>query len=164
MPPPPPPVAAPQAGARGSAWSSKGSRKARKCSRAEVARKAVTEIKKTPPKLFAYSIAGALSVILLIVGMIAWHIHSENSADDGGTEQPVAASATLERHPEAGVEYGAAAGTSAAEPAATPERISAGHEPAAVSVVPKYSHKKIKAAPVVRAGRDPWTADHQLNS
>ncbi|HEX4427056.1 MAG TPA: serine/threonine-protein kinase, partial [Terriglobales bacterium] len=53
----------------------------------EVARKAVGEIKKTPPKLFFYSIAGAVGIILIIVVGIAFHIHSENSDDDPGPAQ-----------------------------------------------------------------------------
>ena len=57
----------------------------------EVARKAVTEIKKTPPKLFLYSIAGAVAIILLVVGIIAYRIHSENSAEEGSAEPPAAA-------------------------------------------------------------------------
>ena len=56
----------------------------------EVARKAVKEIKKTPPKLFLYSIAGAVAVILLVVGFIAFRIHSENSEDEGSAAAPAA--------------------------------------------------------------------------
>src|SRR5581483_199709 len=48
----------------------------------EVAKKAVAEITKTPPKLFGYAIAAAIAVILLVVAGIAYHIHSENSDDD----------------------------------------------------------------------------------
>ena len=56
----------------------------------EVARKAVKEIKKTPPKLFLYSIAGAIAVIVLVVGFIAFRIHSENSEDEGSAAAPPA--------------------------------------------------------------------------
>ena len=56
----------------------------------EVARKAVKEIKKTPPKLFLYSIAGAVAIILLVVGFIAFRIHSENSEDEGSAAAPAA--------------------------------------------------------------------------
>jgi serine/threonine protein kinase len=56
----------------------------------EVAKKAVTEIKKTPPKLFAYSIAAAVGVILLIIVAIAFHIRSENMDDDNAPEQTAA--------------------------------------------------------------------------
>ena len=56
----------------------------------EVAKKAVAEIKKTPPQLFVVSIAGAIAIILLIVAAIAWHIHSENADDDVTPAQPAA--------------------------------------------------------------------------
>ena len=85
-------------------WSSKAQPEKPKVQPREVARKAVSEIKKTPPKLFAYSIAGALGVIVLIVSMIAWRNHSENSEDEGSTEQP-AATAAISRSYEAGVEH-----------------------------------------------------------
>lgn len=50
------------------------------------AKKAVNEIKQTPPQLFAYSLAGAVAIILLIVGLIAYHIHSQNVADEDFSE------------------------------------------------------------------------------
>jgi len=50
---------------------------------AEVARKAVEEIRKTPPRLFLYSIGGALAIILAVLAMIAFRVHSENAQDDG---------------------------------------------------------------------------------
>lgn len=49
-----------------------------------VAQKAVKEIKQTPPQLFVYAIAAAALIMLLIVGGIAYHIHSGNSDDDSG--------------------------------------------------------------------------------
>ena len=76
----------------------------------EVARKAVKEIKKTPPKLFLYSIAGAVAIILLVVGFIAFRIHSENSADEGSAEAPAAALRPAEASREAGLEPSSAAG------------------------------------------------------
>jgi hypothetical protein len=48
----------------------------------EVAKKAVSEIKNTPPQLFIYSIAGAAALILLTIGGIWYHIHSGDSDDD----------------------------------------------------------------------------------
>jgi len=145
-PPPPPPVAAPEAEPAPPERSSKVQPEKPKVQPREVARKAVTEIKKTPPKLFAYSIAAALGVILLIVGTIAWRIHSENSADEGSTDQPAAAAPS---NAAAKPEWNSAQPPApAAAPAATPERIAAGREPAVVSVTPKYNRKKTKAAPV----------------
>jgi serine/threonine-protein kinase len=103
----------------------------------EVAKKAVAEIKKTPPKLFMFSIAGAVGIILLIVAAMAWHIHSENADEDATPAQPAASAST---QPSA---------TPSAAPAPTPaqaapEQVTA--EPRAVSVQPKYSNKK-KAKP-----------------
>ena len=57
---------------------------------AEVAKKAVEEIRKTPPKLFLYSIGAAVAIILLIIGVITSRIHSENAEDDGGAAKPAA--------------------------------------------------------------------------
>ncbi len=50
----------------------------------EIAKKAVIEIKKTPPKMFLYSIGAAVAVILAISVIIALRVHSD-SADDQGT-------------------------------------------------------------------------------
>ena len=50
---------------------------------AEVAKKAVEEIRKTPPKLFLYSIGAAVFVMLIVIGLIAAHIHRENAGEDG---------------------------------------------------------------------------------
>jgi len=52
----------------------------------EVARKAVNEIKKTPPQMFVYSIAAAAAVILLVVAGIAYHIHSGDTDDSAPPE------------------------------------------------------------------------------
>ena len=52
----------------------------------EVAKKAVKEIKKTPPKLFGYAVAGAVVVILLVIVVIAFRIHSGDSDDDTTTQ------------------------------------------------------------------------------
>jgi serine/threonine-protein kinase len=115
----------------------------------EVARKAVKEIKKTPPKLFLYSVAGALAIMVLVVGMIAYRIHSENAADEGSAE-PQAAAAPAEGSTKP-------AWNTAQPPAPTPapaaraERVVAAPEPPVVSVAPKYNRKKTKAAPVAVA-------------
>ena len=143
---PPPPVALLETEQVPEQWSSKALPDKPKVQPREVARKAVSEIKKTPPKLFAYSIAGALGVILLIVSMIAWRNHSENSEDEGSTEQPAAAAPSNAVAKPAW--NTAQPPTPTAVPTAVPEHISAGHEPNVVSVVPKYNRKKIKAAPV----------------
>jgi serine/threonine-protein kinase len=112
----------------------------------EVAKKAVAEIKKTPPKLFMISMAAAVIVILLIVAAIAWRIHSENADEDVTPAQPAA--------------------TASAQPAqapptvATPAHVAPEPEetaPRAVSVEPKYNPKKKAkprpAAPAIVAGQ-----------
>ena len=106
----------------------------------EVAKKAVAEIKKTPPKLFMVSIAAAIGIIVLIVAAIAWHIHSENADDDSTTAQP-AANASAEPATAAATQVPASAPTPAQ---VAPEPVTA--EPPAVSVQPKYAAKK-KAKP-----------------
>jgi len=115
----------------------------------EVARKAVKEIKKTPPKLFLYSIAGAIAVIVLVVGFIALRIHSENSEDEGSVAAPPVS---------APVAAGKPAWTPAQPPVtaaapAQPEQVTVGQEAPGVSVVPKYTRnrKKAKAQPVASA-------------
>jgi hypothetical protein len=111
----------------------------------EVARKAVAEIGKTPPKLFFYSIAGAVGVILIIVVGIAFHIHSENSEDDPGPTQSAAVAQPATQTP-------AAVQTT---PAPAPQQIApepVTTEPPVVSVKPKYAaaankNKKTKTPP-----------------
>ena len=110
----------------------------------EVARKAVTEIRNTPPHLFAYSIAAALGIILLVMGMIAFRIHSENPAEpEDSAQQPVAATQS---------DGAAKPAWNTAQPpapahAAPLEHIAANPEPASVSVTAKYNRKKTKALP-----------------
>ena len=116
----------------------------------EVAKKAVAEIKKTPPQLFMFSIAGAIGIIVLVISAIAWHIHTENADDDATPNQPPTPAASAP----------AQSGTApAAVPAATdqtavqvaPEPVTTA--PPAVSVQPKYNKKAKapKARPVAPA-------------
>jgi hypothetical protein len=115
----------------------------------EVAKKAVAEIKKTPPKLFVVSIAGAIGIILVIVAAMAWHIHSENADDDVTPAQPAATASAL---PNASANQSAAQAPAAPQ---TPEQVVAEPvttAPHAVSVQPKYnSKKKAKPHPVAPA-------------
>ena len=142
--PPPPPPAAPESEPEPAVSLNRTQPEKPKVQPREVARKAVTEIKKTPPKLFLLSIAGAVAIILLVVGVIAYRIHSENSAEEGSAEPPVAA---------APAEAGAKPAWSPAQPPvstpaqAPPEQVTARHDGPAVSVVPKYNKKKTKAQP-----------------
>lgn len=128
----------------------------------EVAKKAVTEIKKTPPHMFVYSIAGAAAVILLVVAGIAYHIHSGDS-DDDSAPQATPAAATQQSAP------GPAPAAAATQPATTaavsaPTEITPAppiEEAPAVSVTPKVdpkSHNKKKgkavtSAPAIVAGQ-----------
>jgi serine/threonine-protein kinase len=104
----------------------------------EVAKKAVAEIKKTPPKLFVYSIAGAIGFILLLIVAIAFHIHNENSEDDSDLAQSSAPAAAQPRASQAA----AVAPAQNAPPVqvVAPEPVM--EEPATVSVRPKYNNKK----------------------
>jgi serine/threonine-protein kinase len=116
----------------------------------EVARKAVTEIKKTPPKLFMVSITSALGIILLIVLAYAWHIHSENADDDSTPAQSPAASASAQPNPAPNSSAVQAPGTGQAAAQVAPEPITAATP--AVSVQPKYNNKKkTKSRPVAPA-------------
>ena len=154
-PPPPTPPAAPETEAPAASFISRTQPEKPKVQPREVARKAVIEIKKTPPKLFVYSIAGALGVILLVVGMIAYHIHSENSADDSSAEQQPAA--VQPSGGSAKPEWNAAQPPAAAPAQAQPEHVAAAPERAPVSVTPRYTRKKTKApavsAPVAIPGQ-----------
>ena len=111
----------------------------------EVAKKAVAEIKKTPPQLFMVSVAAAVGIILLIVAVIAWRIHSEN-ADEDVTPAPAATAAAQPAQAPATV-------TTPTHVAPEPEVAA----PRAVSVQPKYNPKKKTkarpAAPAIVAGQ-----------
>ena len=111
----------------------------------EVAKKAVAEIKKTPPQLFVFSVAGAIAIIVLIVAAIAWHIHSENADDDAPNQPPApAASAPAQPNGNANQSTEANANNQTAVQVA-PEPVTVA--PPAVSVQPKYNNNKKKTKP-----------------
>jgi serine/threonine-protein kinase len=150
--PPPRPVAEPAPAEAAHAVVFKNARPDKaKVQPREVARKAVTEIKKTPPKLFLVSIASAVGIVVLIVAAMAWHIHSENSDDDSTPAQAPAAAASApaqpNQSPNSSIAQAPDMGQTAAQVA--PELITA--DPPAVSVKPKYNKKKIKSRPTVLA-------------
>jgi eukaryotic-like serine/threonine-protein kinase len=149
-PPPPPPVEAEFDGEPPASLSrmQPGKPEKPKVQPREVARKAVTEIKKTPPKLFLYSIAGAVAIIVLVVGMIAYRIHSENSADEGSAE-PAVAAAPVEAAPKPG--WNATPPPVQAPVHVQPEQIAAGREAPQVSVTPKYTRNNNKKKNKVQA-------------
>ena len=98
-----------------------------------VAKKAVQEIKKTPPKLFGYSIAGAAALILLVVAGIAYHIHSQN--EDEGSAPPIVAQPQSKP----------AQAATAAQAPVTPEPVAA--QPDVITIQSKAAPPK-KAKPV----------------
>ncbi|HXM62832.1 MAG TPA: PEGA domain-containing protein [Terriglobales bacterium] len=115
----------------------------------EVAKKAVAEIKKTPPQLFVVSIAGAVLIILVIVAGIAWHIHSENADDDATPAQTPAPTASAPTQPSASPATETPA-TNQTTAQVAPEAVTVA--PPAVSVQPKYNNKKkAKAKPTAPA-------------
>jgi serine/threonine protein kinase len=118
----------------------------------EVAKKAVAEIKKTPPQLFMVSIAGAIGIIVLIVAAMAWHIHSENADDDATPNQPPASAASAPAQPSGNANQAATATANQTSVQVAPEPVTV--EPPAVSVEPKYNKagkKKAKPRPVAPA-------------
>jgi hypothetical protein len=119
----------------------------------EVARKAVKEIKKTPPKLFLYSIAGAIAVIVLVVGFIALRIHSENTEDEGSAAAPPATAPLAPAKPAWNPAQPPVTAAAPVQPEQVPEQVMVGQEAPGVSVVPKYgrNRKKAKAPPVASA-------------
>jgi hypothetical protein len=122
----------------------------------EVAKKAVKEIKKTPPKLFMYSIAGAVGIILMVVVGIAFHIRSENADDDSAPVQSAASASTLPPQPDTATPQ--ASGQTAA-PAQRPVQVApevVTTEAAPISVKSKYGKRKDKTpapAPAIIPGQ-----------
>jgi len=112
----------------------------------QVAKKAVTEIKKTPPRLFGYSIATAAGVILLVIAGIALHIYlqnSESSSSHFGATVPEAQPKPAQPAASPSVPISRPAAVTA-----VPEEISA--EPS-VSVAQRDSRKRKQKAPMPTA-------------
>ena len=121
----------------------------------QVAKQAVKEIKKTPPKLFMYSIGAAVCLILAVTAGIALHLRSQNA--DENAESVVstapassgAARAKRSSTPETAAQTAMASQDSSSVQAVAPERIEA--EPAPVTVTPRYNRRKIKLTPPPRS-------------
>ncbi len=142
-PPPPPPIFEPTPPPKQASTTFQGTLKRDekpKVQPKEVAEKAIKEIKSVPPSLFAYSIGGALALILAIGIGVTIYVHSQNSDDDSGaprrvaTEAPAQPQATQSSPAPAPVAEPPAATTPAAEPtetrpAATPRARSAHRKP-----------------------------------
>ena len=56
----------------------------------EVAEKAIKEIKAVPPKLMMYSIVAAVSVVVVIAGMLAWRNYTQSTDEEGSVPKPAA--------------------------------------------------------------------------
>jgi len=59
----------------------------------EVAEKAIKEIKGVPPKLMVYSLSGAVAVVLIIAGTVAWRSYSQSTDEEGKVPRHSAAAA-----------------------------------------------------------------------
>lgn len=105
-----------------------------------VAKRAVEEVQKTPPRLFFYSISAALVAILTIVAAMTYHFHLQTAAD----ENPPAVSAVPSvNNPAANAATTQAASESSAQTTPAPEA----KETVTVSEKPKsIAKKKAKAA------------------
>jgi serine/threonine protein kinase len=108
----------------------------------EVAKKAVREIKKTPPKLFLYSIAAAVAIILVVIAAIAFHIHSETAEETAAPSQLAArASAPTPTPPQAPV-----AQTPPSPPVEAAVPVPGPDDNDAISVKPRRSHRRVPRA------------------
>jgi len=155
VPPPPPPVeAAPVEPPPATVFRSAAAEKPKvqpQVVAKEAARKAVVEIKKTPPKLFMYSIAAAVGVILLVVIGIMFHIHSENAEDNA--ESPGAARVT-QAPPQTATTQPAPVAPAQPETTTVEVETPAPARRPAVSVTPKYNRRKVRTqAPVLLPGQ-----------
>jgi serine/threonine protein kinase len=121
----------------------------------QVAKQAVKEIKKTPPKLFMYSIGAAICLILAVTAGIALHLRSQNADENAGSVVSTApassgtARARRSSTPETAAQTAMASQDSSPVQAVAPERIEA--EPAPVTVTPRYNRRKIKLTPPPRS-------------
>ena len=100
-PPPPPPDEAPPAPSVAAVAANSRHKVVEKpkIQPREVAGKAIKEIKGVPPKLMLYSIAGAVTLILLIGLGVMLYIHSLNSDADSGARRPAAAAVPAPAQP-----------------------------------------------------------------
>ena len=145
-PPPPEPEALPEALRDAESHGARFRRSSdveKKAPPREIARKAVAEIKRTPAKLFLYSIGAAVCVILLVLGVIFSRIHSESAEENAA---PVQATTPPEAQPSSPAEQAPGAMQASPAPmAAGPPATAAG--PDVISVKPK--RVRPKAAKIV---------------
>jgi serine/threonine protein kinase len=128
----------------------------------EMAKKAVTEIQKTPPKMFAYSIGAAIAIILVIGAIITFRIRSDNADDESSSSTtPVASEAAapnLNRAATDNAGQTAATGQSSGQEPISPEPEKPG---TVLSVEAKHALKK-KVKPAVAAFTAPTIVPAQL--
>ncbi len=146
-PPPPPPPSDPLQELRDTRFHAAARAERAKVQPAEVAKKAVEEIRKTPPKWFAYSIGAAVLIILLIVAGIASRVRSEDAESDNPRPKASAAPA-----PSATSSAAAVTGTNSVQipaPAPSTARPAGRGDQSFISVKPKAPRKPVKeAAPI----------------
>jgi len=154
IPPPPPPVAdeppvresAPPA----TVFQESAPGEKPKTPPAEIAKRAVAEIQKIPPKLFLYAIGAAVLIILLVIVGIVSRNHSENSAETGAPAQTAAPAAASDQT-QASASQPSAAQQAAPMQVPTPveaQPSSPAAERPVISVAPKHSRRKSgKVAP-----------------
>jgi eukaryotic-like serine/threonine-protein kinase len=161
-PAPPPPVEEPLVGdpVKAAVFHGATSVEKPKVQPREVAKKAVNEIKQTPPQLYMYAIGAAVAVVLLVVAGIAYHIHSQDSDDDNAPAQTQTAApkavvpAPVPASPAPPVEQAAAPVQAPAQ--VTPE--APAEESPAIAEAPKANSKnkkkaKAPVAPAIIPGR-----------
>jgi len=117
----------------------------------QAAKQAVREIKKTPPKLFMYSIGAAVCLILAVTVGILLHNHSQDADESTASALSSSAGSSGSAGGKRGSTSDAATQTSANVEASSPvhavvpERIEAESGP--VTVTPRYNKRKAKVMP-----------------
>jgi len=110
---------------------------------AELVKSLMAAISKTPPKMFLYSIAGALVIVIAVVLAIYSHVHSENAEERG--EPPTAAESAAPQ------QTSPPAATAEAQPAPTAPEAAASApstaEKPVISITPKYARRKNAKTP-----------------
>ena len=166
-PPPPPPQGEPEFDAEPPASLSTLHRdqpEKPKVQPREVARKAVTEIKKTPPKLFLYSIAGAVGNHTAGCGLhrLPHPLRKLGGRNYGGATGCGGGSGRNQS--EAGLESGSTPGPgSSACPAGT-DLCRPGSAAGFCDSEVQQEQQEERQSPGFRPIRDSWADDHQLNS
>jgi serine/threonine-protein kinase len=122
----------------------------------EVAHKAINEIKGVPPRLLAYSITGAIALILLAGLAIAVYIHFQNADDDNGAAQSPSSAIASQTSAKKPALQNQPAQPATETDATQPARQSVEDDSAAPEAAPargRIPRKIAAAAPVVVPGR-----------